>query len=172
MFVFALFNLQGTFAVRLAANFDILPHQKAFVKSYFQLFSNSFFEPLRSGLAEVLAYTIKSFAKCQALFSFFYDFFILSKPCVSSGSPTQNTVPTATKYGGFMCNPHNLPVTAASEAIHIPPLPLVGKIFSVYLPHNVNSKLNKLNHPTAAAAQIKASNRLATSRKLRLLLIS
>ena len=37
LFVFALFNLQGT-AVRFAANLDMLPQRKPFVKMFFHLF--------------------------------------------------------------------------------------------------------------------------------------
>ncbi|MBQ2927526.1 MAG: hypothetical protein IJD98_03025, partial [Oscillospiraceae bacterium] len=49
-FVFTLFNLQGTdfqssfraATVATAANFDILAHRVAFVKNFFQVFSNFF----------------------------------------------------------------------------------------------------------------------------------
>jgi hypothetical protein len=90
LFVFALFNLQGTSIVRFAANFDMIAHQEAFVKSYFQLFSNSFLWPTAADSAEVLAYTTKRYRKCQALFLIFYDFFSGSIPCVFIGFQLPN----------------------------------------------------------------------------------
>jgi len=41
LFVFALFNLQGT-ARCLAVSFYMLPHPSIFVKNFFQVFSNFF----------------------------------------------------------------------------------------------------------------------------------
>ena len=66
MFVFALFNLQGTFAVRLAANFDILPQAFRFVKYFFQFLKISFCAPQRRSDMHYIAATRKSQAKfCQ-----------------------------------------------------------------------------------------------------------
>ena len=59
----------------LSENFDILAHQLNFVKYFFQLFSKSFLHRHSATLAEVLAYTNRTTANCQALFSLFFDYF-------------------------------------------------------------------------------------------------
>ena len=63
------------------ANFDILPRQLDFVKRFFQLFSKSFLARFPAGFAEVLAYTNRKIAICQALFYLFYDNFSRSTIC-------------------------------------------------------------------------------------------
>ena len=79
LFVFALFNLQGT-AVRFAANLDMLPQRKPFVKMFFHLFwvfpvvcgpSSRFLTPF----IRQLAYYNAPGINCQALFSLFSIYF-------------------------------------------------------------------------------------------------
>ena len=78
MFVFALFNLQGT-VLKLAAfavSLLILSHQKSFVKNLFRSFSNFFFFcVLALGVARALRYIITPYLFCQALFSTFFKIF-------------------------------------------------------------------------------------------------
>ena len=84
LFVFALFNLQGT-AVRFAANLDMLPQRKPFVKMFFHLFwvfsvvcgpSSRFLTPF----IRQLAYYNAVDSICQALFSLFFDLFFPPSP--------------------------------------------------------------------------------------------
>ena len=84
LFVFALFNLQGT-AVRFAANLNMLPQRKPFVKIFFHLFwvfsvvcgpSSRFLTPFIGQLA----YYNAAGSICQALFSLFFDLFFPPSP--------------------------------------------------------------------------------------------
>ena len=79
LFVFALFNLQGT-VFRSVANFDILPQKKLFVKMFFHLFwgfsvvcgpSSRFLTPF---IGQLAYYNAVGFI-CQALFLSFSIYF-------------------------------------------------------------------------------------------------
>ena len=76
MFVFALFNLQGTVLAlpALAVSFYMLPQAKPFVKNFFQVFSNFFlFCGLRCAFAQALGYITTPTPFCQYLFSLFSE---------------------------------------------------------------------------------------------------
>ena len=88
LFVFALFNLQGTeLAGRFAVSLLTLPHLLPFVKNFFQVFSNFFFVVfVRLCSRKSLAYISRSTYICQALFSTFLKNFSHEKiPRLSRG---------------------------------------------------------------------------------------
>ena len=64
---------------RFRAGSSILAHPKQFVKNFFRFLSN-FFRPLfsRSASLEALGYITTAISKCQALFSIFLKFFVIS----------------------------------------------------------------------------------------------